>query len=1130
MEQVIATNYTETQRMELRGIIRLSSEVMAQYWPMRTFVHHNPLHNLEYFRFDEAVNRGRRLLGGNGYLHGDLYRSYVRSGRIRLQHLDEALRPLVRDAHVTVGERRVTHGEVLRACLTQVLCVPVEEPLDALLAQGPEPHLVEAVADHLAPALQCPNLRGRMTAAVREDQAALGRHVTLSRWCDRTFGTDIVAQVNNELIKWCEAYLDEGHAAWPMPERENGFYGAWKSLAGYEWSLCGITDSRRKLAQLPVHPEDAVLDSLATLAIPREFWQDYLSLQLAALPGWAGFIKWRGDQSDYDWQRAYPVGLVKFLAVRLWYVRELVQGTCRDELGIDGNYRAVSSYMRDHPHAYCLRRERVAGRLPATYAEQVDRLCHRASATRRVVQGAASGSLSGWELLADRYDVEWGPRHDRAVRRAAARRLLSLAQGLELSPSVLTTTPPKDLALLVEWMDAFPESDHGPVWLRAFEAGYHERLLGELAGRGRSETVAHRRPSAPSVGEGEAKPLKVLSGREEPSHAQPAQAKLGMEGATRAPAMARPQTQSVFCIDVRSEPFRRHLEATGAHETYGFAGFFAVFIRYRAWGKEHDTEQFPVIMRAKNEVREIPRSFLDHQVSKHASRTKLVHAGHTLLHDLKENVITPYVMVESLGWFFGLPIIGKTLLPVLYRRWTDWLRRLFVPSIATCVTVDKLAPAETEAMLGEEHGAIIQKALRERLGLHGSRVTPEFIQTLRGLALNGGTAENPVLRETAERMALSVEKLAAFVEILRRHYHVDRPWASAQKERITRTGFTLDEQVLTVETALRMMGLTRNFARLVLLSAHGSSSENNPFEAALDCGACGGNEGSPNARVLARMANKPQVRDRLAKHGVPIPSDTHFLAGQVDTTTDEVRLFDLEDVPATHGADVARLLEDLKEAGRRTSRERCARLPDAPTPLTPARALAHVRRRSTDWSQIRPEWGLSGNAAFIIGRRELTTGLNLDGRVFLHSYDYREDPTERLLEVLMTAPQVVAQWINMEHYFSVVDNEVYGGGSKIYHNVVGRVGIMSGPWSDLRLGLAWQTMMNGDLPYHEPMRLLTVIEAPRARIAKLIARHEVLQHYYHHEWVHLVALEPEDGVLYRYLPSGKWCQINTARV
>jgi uncharacterized protein YbcC (UPF0753/DUF2309 family) len=1070
----------ETSRMELRGMIRLASEVIAQYWPMRTFVHHNPLHSLEYLPFTDTVRRGQQFLSGSGYLPGEVYRQYVKSGRILVRHIEEAVAPLARDQEVVLGPCRISHRDVLRACLTHGLSTPTDEPLDRLMEREPNEEQVEDLAEHLA-SLTSPTVQERMAVTVRDDVAALGRQVTLSSWCDRTLGTDIGQQINSEVIKWCEAFLDEGHATWSMPGREQGLYAAWKALASKEWTTCGIAESRRKIASLPEHPEDTVLDCLAVLAIPAEFRQDYLALQLAALPGWAGFIKWRAEETGYAWQQAYPVGLVKFLAVRLWYVSELVSNVCREELGIEGTYRAISTFMERETHAYFMRKERAAGRLPASYAELVDRL-HARTAGKRDEAAALSRE---WKQLAHRYHIEFGPRRERAAQRVMARRLLALAQALEVVPTLLMDGPPADLRLLLDWMDAFPESDHGPVWLKAFEMGYQDHLFGLLL----------RAP---------AKPQPPVPDRQPP---------------------VRPHSQSVFCIDVRSEPFRRHLESTGANDTYGFAGFFAVFIRYRAWGKDHETEQFPVIMRAKNEVREIPRSYLDHYVSKHQSRAKLVHAGHTLLHDLKENVVTPYVMVESLGWLYALPIVGKTLLPALYKRVTGWVRRLFVPPIATSLTVDKLAPAETEEMVMSEQRALIWKALRDRLGLHGSRVDPEFVEALRRRALDEEAPVEPFLSDAAEAADLSAEQLAAFLDELRRHYHINRRAASRQKERITRTGFTLDEQILTVETALRMMGLVRNFARLVLFCAHGSTTENNPFESALDCGACGGNEGKPNSRVLAAMANRQPVRERLAKRGIEIPPDTHFLAGQVDTTTDEVQLFDLEDVPPTHRKDVARLFDDLREAAQLTSQERCARFPDIGAVLPSASATAEVAARSADWSQVRPEWGLSGNTAFLIGRRDLSKGLNLAGRVFLHSYDYREDPTDRMLEVLLTAPQVVAQWINMEHYFSAVDNEVYGGGSKIYHNVVGRIGIMSGPWSDLRLGLAWQTVMNGDMPYHEPMRLLTLVEASRARIEKLIARHEVLQHFYHNEWVHLAALDPEDGTWYRYMSSGVWRRV-----
>ncbi|HEY0722679.1 MAG TPA: putative inorganic carbon transporter subunit DabA, partial [Pyrinomonadaceae bacterium] len=491
-----------------------------------------------------------------------------------------------------------------------------------------------------------------------------------------------------------------------------------------------------------------------------------------------------------------------------------------------------------------------------------------------------------------------------------------------------------------------------------------------------------------------------------------------------ADSQVRPQAQAVFCIDVRSEPLRRNLEATGDYETFGFAGFFAVAIRHQALGSHHETDQFPVILKSKNYVREIPRTYHGQFIVRHRRRAKLLEAFHALLYDLKENVVTPYVMVESLGWFYSLPMVGKNICATRYRTAMDWMRRKLVPPVATTLTVDKLSRQEVEEMLAAEQRATTRRALQEKFGERNLNLSLERLEFLRRRALEDEDLGEP--SPQARSTALTAQEEAEFVVDLRQRYDINRGAAFARLERITRTGFTLNEQVYTVETVLRMIGLTTNFARLVLFCGHASSSENNPFEAALDCGACGGNSGRPNARVLAIMANKPLVREQLAKNGIAIPQDTYFIAGQHNTTTDEVELVDLEDLPPTHRKDLLQLMRDLERAGARNSQERCTRFPEIDSPLRASKARREVRRRSSDWSQVRPEWGLSGNAAMIIGRRGLTRGIQLDGRVFLHSYDYRGDPEGKLLEAVMTGPQIVAQWINMEHYFSTVDQEIYG--------------------------------------------------------------------------------------------------------
>jgi uncharacterized protein len=441
-----------------------------------------------------------------------------------------------------------------------------------------------------------------------------------------------------------------------------------------------------------------------------------------------------------------------------------------------------------------------------------------------------------------------------------------------------------------------------------------------------------------------------------------------------------------------------------------------------------------------------------------------------------------------------------------------------MPSVATTLTVEKITREEGEEMVAAEQQAQIRELVRERCGLHGAALSPALLELIRKKAM--GTDSLP--GDLTQTLPLSPEEEHAFYDELRTKHGISPRGMSQRLNRITHTGFSTNEQAYFVEAALRLMGLTSNFSRVVLFCAHGSTSQNNPYESALDCGACGGNQGLPNARAIAAMGNKQAVRDLLMARGIMIPVDTHFFAAQHDTTSDQVCIVDLEDVPATHRKDLQRLAADLADAGRHSALERGVLLDAATGVLTAHTAQQQAQHRSEDWAQVRPEWGLSKNSLLIIGRRALTQTVNLQGRAFLHSYDYRQDTSGRLLEAIMTAPLVVAQWINMEHYFSTVDNEVYGSSSKVYHNIVGRVGVMTGVWSDLRLGLPAQTVWNGPLPYHEPMRLLTVIEAPRERLLAIINRQPLLEQLFDGGWVTLVVLDPHDSAFYQYDGMNGW--------
>ena len=339
-----------------------------------------------------------------------------------------------------------------------------------------------------------------------------------------------------------------------------------------------------------------------------------------------------------------------------------------------------------------------------------------------------------------------------------------------------------------------------------------------------------------------------------------------------------------------------------------------------------------------------------------------------------------------------------------------------------------------------------------------------------------------------------------------------------------------DEQVLFAQVALTTMGLTTGFGRLVVLCAHTSTTENNPYQASLDCGACGGQGGAPNARTAVAILNRPQVRAGLRGIGIEIPDETLFVAAQHDTAVDRVTLLDRHLVPADHRADLDRLDRDLERAGAALAAERCEVLPGVPGQLSARQAARHVSTRSTDWAQVYPEWGLAGNAAFIVAPREVTAGLDLQRRTFLHSYVAEVDSDGSALETILTAPLVVAQWINCQYYFSTVAPEVFGAGTKTIHNVVGGVGVLAGHTGDLQLGLPWQSISDGRRLLHEPMRLLAIVQAPLDRIDEIIERNPVLQQLFGNDWVGLAAREDADKPWQRWTRSGwrPWDEMPTA--
>jgi hypothetical protein len=353
---------------------------------------------------------------------------------------------------------------------------------------------------------------------------------------------------------------------------------------------------------------------------------------------------------------------------------------------------------------------------------------------------------------------------------------------------------------------------------------------------------------------------------------------------------------------------------------------------------------------------------------------------------------------------------------------------------------------------------------------------------------------------------------AAFLPVPRTELALERADAQGRKAAGgLLQGFSVEEKVNCVASILGPAGLHRDIARLVVVLGHGSTSLNNPFESAYDCGACGGRHGGPNARLFASMANHPKVRQGLQSKGIVIPEDTWFVGGYHDTCSDEVRTFDLELIPESHRADLARVRAALNEARARSAHERTRRFALASPRMSFRQALRHVQERSEHLGEPRPEYGHCTNAVCIVGRREITRGLFLDRRSFLVSYDATKDSADEGLARVLGAVTPVCSGINLEYYFSSVDNERYGCGTKLPHNITGLVGVMNGYQGDLRTGLPLQTV-----EIHEPVRILFVVETTPARLLATMQANAQLNEILSNQWIRLATIDPVTSVINVY--------------
>jgi len=933
---------------------------IPHYWPIGSFIHHNPLKGFEHLGFKDGLNKAKKIYGGKVYMEPSYYLNFYNEGKISHTILEENLKEVLK------VDGLAEYYDLAMKCLLEV---NPQWNHFRKQADSKEHEVDEELLTYLDDEFSYHNKERWLKQ--------ITKHMTLYEINDILFHRDDKEVIEKSIIEYISRFLDEDQTTIPMTDRELGMFETFKLYEDFEY---------------PHDSEKFVEEALEKLHVKNK--ERYLLTHILKLHGWAGFIKYRSEDSGYFAQQQNPSSLMDYIAVRLYY--ELVYLEHRKI----NNFDLLHDYSLANAAYVVLKMLKFNHKLPGKYIDAME-------------------DSKNYEDILERY-VQEELRLD--------------AKQVHLSNDILKNSdiPLVELAKIMEVL----REEEGYIWMKSLEDTYIHSFIDEM--------------------------------------------KLSDENQKR-----RALASITMCLDVRSEITRRAIESCGNYETYGAGGFLGFPIAFVEFDKTNEQLLCPAVVKPSNIVFEVVK----HKDEEYKSKKNINKTTKKVISDLKNNPYTPYIMVEAIGWIFGINLFGKTFAP---QKTEKFFKNFKAKKPETTYTLDKLSDEEIEMYVNKLHMHLINEVIADSTT---DTYSQEEIQAIRDHLVLGSD--------------LSLDVNADILHKLAHNYNVSATDYVLQKQKLAKVGFTLEEKTQYLYNFLTMIGQVDNFAEFVILSGHASVSDNNPFESALDCGACGGKSSLPNNRALCMIANSPDVREELVNRGITIPNDVRFIPTLHITSTDEIEFYDTDILSKEEMERLSVVIKDFKKASSISRHERAAELPYTKT-------QNDIMIKSMDWSETRPEWGLAGNMGVFAGPRESIKHMPFRNRLFMHSYDSKLDNENAdILTRIFNGPLVVGEWINLEHYFATVDNATYGAGSKVYHNVVSKIGVFNGNYSDLKIGLPTQSVLLEGQAYHEPVRLLTYMEAPLETVGKAV-ENSVAKEFILNEWIRPVIIDKKAKKVYSF--------------